>query len=421
MLAVLGGFLTHLTYGTMYCWGNFQSYLPPSMKYYDPAQTTGSPDAMMVIPLTIIFQCIGMPLSQHVQKLLGLPLAMFLGASLVSGGVYLSSHATTLKAFVLAYCVMFGLGNGLGYTSPIIASFKHYPNRKGLVSGIIVGGFGSGGFLFNYIGSKLFNPNNLATDPKTGLFPKEVYDNFGPALTKLAKIYFCMQLVGAIMLRASVKSLPADAPTATTTTTTVSKPPSTAKYPTVTSAVFSRPFLVLWVCIVLSATAGLNTVSLYKMYGSKFPAIKSDSFLSLVGGLGSLANGLGRTQWGLFLDVYGFKKLFSFLTVLQAGIMLAYKHTVGSKMLFQGATMLIFLCLGGNFAMAPGVTAAIFGADLGPKVFALLFSSFAVAAIFGAKVNKALLVAHGFDSIFKVMAISSLTAGLTANTLLEGC
>lgn len=34
-LAILGGFLTHLTLGTLYCWGNFQSYLPPSMKVRD--------------------------------------------------------------------------------------------------------------------------------------------------------------------------------------------------------------------------------------------------------------------------------------------------------------------------------------------------------------------------------------------------
>ncbi|GMI43180.1 hypothetical protein TeGR_g14390, partial [Tetraparma gracilis] len=154
-------------------------------------------------------------------------------------------------------------------------------------------------------------------------------------------------------------------------------------------------------------------------YGSKFEAISSDAYLSMVGGLGSLANGLGRTQWGLFQDMVGFKKLFTLLTAMQGATMLLYKYTTDSKLLFEAATMVLFLCLGGNFAMAPGTCAKLFGAELGPKVFAILFTAFGTAAIGGAKVNKLLLGTHGFDGIFKAMAASSVLAGVTVNTMLK--
>ena len=122
----------------------------------------------------------------------------------------------------------------------------------------------------------------------------------------------------------------------------------------------------------------------------------------------------------MFQDTVGFKKLFLFLTSLQAVTMLLYSQTTSSKMLFQTATMVLFLCLGGNFAMAPGVVAELFGADLGPKVFAVLFSAFGAAAMGGAKVNKLLMGSVGYDGIFRAMAVSSLAAGIASTVLLEG-
>ena len=60
---------------------------------------------------------------------------------------------------------------GLGYTSPMIAGWKWLPNQKGLVSGVILTGFGAGGFFFNLIGTKFVNPNGL--DVVAGKFPEE--------------------------------------------------------------------------------------------------------------------------------------------------------------------------------------------------------------------------------------------------------
>lgn len=60
---------------------------------------------------------------------------------------------------------------------------------------------------------------------------------------------------------------------------------------------------------MLSATAGLNTASVYKMYGNQFPTLKSDAYLAMVGGVGSIANGMGRTGWGILQDKLGFRKV----------------------------------------------------------------------------------------------------------------
>jgi len=48
LLGLLGGIMIHLACGSMYCWGNLVSYLPPDLKYWGGAGGTGPADGQMV-------------------------------------------------------------------------------------------------------------------------------------------------------------------------------------------------------------------------------------------------------------------------------------------------------------------------------------------------------------------------------------
>ena len=85
---------------------------------------------------------------------------------------------------------------------------------------------------------------------------------------------------------------------------------TTSKYSprglTVLQALTSSQFWLLWSLIITSATAGLNTASVYKSFASTsaHTILHSDEYLTLVGGLGALCNGLGRIIWGLLLGSF---------------------------------------------------------------------------------------------------------------------
>lgn len=66
-------------------------------------------------------------------------------------GVFLSSFASNLAVFMLCYSLLFGAGVGLAYTAPMVNGWKWFPDKKGLVSGAVVAGFGAGGFVFNQV------------------------------------------------------------------------------------------------------------------------------------------------------------------------------------------------------------------------------------------------------------------------------
>ena len=59
---------------------------------------------------------------------------------------------------------MFGLGIALAYAPPMAVAMKWFPRKKGLVNGIIVGGFGLGAFIFNTVQTTYLNPHNLSPD-----------------------------------------------------------------------------------------------------------------------------------------------------------------------------------------------------------------------------------------------------------------
>jgi OFA family oxalate/formate antiporter-like MFS transporter len=43
---------------------------------------------------------------------------------------------------------------------PLICSWEYFPDRKGLITGIIIGSYGFGSFLFTQLSTKLVNPND---------------------------------------------------------------------------------------------------------------------------------------------------------------------------------------------------------------------------------------------------------------------
>ena len=74
----------------------------------------------------------------------GSKLTVFIGGSFLSIGTFSSAFCKSLNWTIFTYGCLFGAGIGISYSAPIVCSVKWMPARKGLVTGIIVAGFGSG-------------------------------------------------------------------------------------------------------------------------------------------------------------------------------------------------------------------------------------------------------------------------------------
>ena len=309
---IVGGALTHLTLGSLYCWGNFNSYAPSHLR------------SNLVLPLTMVAQCVTMPFGPLFVKTLGARATLLLGAWIMAAGVYLSSYATNTTVFLMLYSIVFGAGVGLAYTAPMLAGWSWLPKSKGLVSGAVLTGFGAGGFFFNIIGSKLVNP--LGSDPVNGKFSEEVYTQFPVMLRKLAIIYSAISFLGSLLITEPVKQKSTDV-------TAVVSPDVPGV--SIGEALKTKQFWLMWVMIITSASAGLNVAALYKQFAGISPALKGDSYQSLVGAVSALFNAIGRLFWGAISDKIGFKASFIILTILQACVQFLYPYSAASKVTFH--------------------------------------------------------------------------------------
>lgn len=78
-------------------------------------------------------------------------------------GIFMSSYAKNLIVFVLLYGGLSGMGSGITYLLPMVCGWEYFPEKKGLVTGIIIGSFGAGSFFFIQIAKYIVNPYDEPT------------------------------------------------------------------------------------------------------------------------------------------------------------------------------------------------------------------------------------------------------------------
>ena len=105
-------------------------------------------------------------------------LIIALGAGISLGGVFASSYTVSVAPYLALYCLMNGLGCGMNYILPLICGWEWFPDNKGIVTGITLGGYGFGSFIFTQISTKLVNPNNASPIPNPD--PDSDIDYYGP-------------------------------------------------------------------------------------------------------------------------------------------------------------------------------------------------------------------------------------------------
>jgi len=106
------------------------------------------------------------------------------GAVLSIACLLIATNVKNFWIFCAFYCFGFSINIGWVYLVPIHHSWLWFPKNPGLASGIVLGGYGLGAFVFDNIMTPIINPNDLPfTNPckpnaNYGCFPPEVNANW---------------------------------------------------------------------------------------------------------------------------------------------------------------------------------------------------------------------------------------------------
>lgn len=136
----------------------------------------------------------------------------------------------------------------------------------------------------------------------------------------------------------------------------------------------------------------------YKTFGKKY--IKDDAYLTLIGAVGAMGNGLSRFAWATLLDKFDFKCLYTALLIINAFLALTIYYAAQIPQLYMFYVFMAYVCYGGHLGMFPAVTSQIFGVRNGSQIYGILFLAFASANAIQFLVVKTLKHNYGFQPIF---------------------
>jgi OFA family oxalate/formate antiporter-like MFS transporter len=155
---LLGGFLVQLCLGTVYAWGNTTTYVTSRLRgdggddglRDDITYTTTFPTYV----LGLGFQALFLPIGGACERRYGARVTAGVAGAFVALGTLLAYFAVEADSLVGLVCTagaLFGVGCGFGYVAPLQCGFKWLPHHKGIVSGVVVAGFGGGAVVFNEV------------------------------------------------------------------------------------------------------------------------------------------------------------------------------------------------------------------------------------------------------------------------------
>ena len=134
----LAGFLMQVALGAVYAWSVFRNPLTKQFGWSIAQVTWAFTIAIFVLGVAAFFG--GLWLNRKGPRVVAITAGVLYGL-----GVFLASFsADKLWWLYLSYGVIGGVGLGFGYIVPVAVLVKWFPDRRGLITGIAVGGFGAG-------------------------------------------------------------------------------------------------------------------------------------------------------------------------------------------------------------------------------------------------------------------------------------
>jgi MFS transporter, OFA family, oxalate/formate antiporter len=311
--------------------------------------------------LAIAFLGVGTVVGGLWQDRVGPRLVATVAGVLYGLGYLLAGYSTshhTLIGLYLSYGVIGGIGMGMGYITPVATLTKWFPDRRGLMTGVAVAGYGAGALLMSPLAAREITAAGVPTT------------------------FITLGVVYLVLVVASAQFY-ANPPAGWTVpgwqpSTTVARAATTYEY-TVSEAMRTPQFWLLWLMLFLNVSAGIMIISQASPMAQQMVGMTPVAAAGMVG-LISIFNGAGRVFWAWASDYIGRARVYLLLYLIQVVIFFMLP-SIQSVTLISIAFALIGLCYGGGFGTMPSFTADFFGARYMGGIYGWILLAWGAGAI----------------------------------------
>jgi OFA family oxalate/formate antiporter-like MFS transporter len=274
------------------------------------------------------------------------------------------------------YSIFCGFGVGMGYNSTLNSILKWFPDKQGIVSGILLMGFGFGGSLLG----------SLAVYMMIQFGWRITFRVLGAALS------FFIILSSFLIKKPSPEEL--SEIKSRVNKKGALKPVESEDIPA-SKMIRERSFwgYVLWAALLSSA--GLSIIGNAASMSGFFT--KNIVEAAFVAGLVNTANGIGRLSFGFLFDIIGSRRSFYIITggLICSMLILIAAFSTGSFIILGIGFVITGLSYGGITPCNSAYTGKIFGQKYYPGNFSIVNVTLLVAAFLGPYCAGLIQTKHG--------------------------
>ena len=350
----IAGIFMQVALGAVYAWSVFRVPLAKRFGWTISEVTLTFTISIFVLGFAAFFG--GLWLNRRGPRIVALT-----GGVMYGLGTFLASFsANKLWWLYMSYGVIGGIGLGLGYIVPVAVLVKWFPDRRGLITGIAVGGFGAGALITAPVATRLIQ--------SVGVLQTFAY---------LGIAYLIVTVIaGWFMQNPPEGWRPAGwSPSATQISNRASHDYGLAE------ALRTWQWWVLWLLLFLNTSAGISVISQESPMFQELARVSAIAAAGMVG-IASIGNAFGRVFWAWVSDFITRRMTFLVMFAVQVLLFWMYPNITTAGVLTV-VTFLVLMCYGGGFGTMPAFTADYFGSkNVGP-IYGLMLTAWSFASAFG--------------------------------------
>ena len=358
--------LINLCLGSIYAWSVFAA---PMAKYLGLG--TGELAVVFIVvngvgPITMI-------LGGRITEKIGADWVIRIGGCMFGLGIVLSGFAHSLGALVWWYSLVSGLGLGMAYGCTITNTIRFFPDRRGLVGGILTAVYGLSSVLVPPIANSLIASSGVLT------------------AFRVIGIAFLVIIGAASFL---TRQAPQDYRPQNWTPSPVQESTLTANKDW-RGMLHDPVFYTMIALLMCGAFYGLMIISQASPIAQNLIGVSPATAAVCVSIL-ALFNMTGRIVAGYLSDLFGRVNTLTVMLLLSiVGFVLLLQSGEGQLWLFMAALSIIGVSFGSFMGIFPGFTADQFGSRHNGVNFGIMFIGFALSGLLSPTVLNSLYRSQG--------------------------
>ena len=348
------GVLMQVALGAVYAWSVFRAPLVRQFGWSISEVTLTFTISIFVLGISAFLG--GLWLNRKGPRVVAIT-----GGILYGLGVFLASFsANKLWWLYLSYGLIGGIGLGLSYIVPVAVLVKWFPDRRGLITGIAVGGFGAGALITAPVATRLIQ--------SVGVLNTFAY---------LGIAYLIVTVVASLFMQNPPEGW---RPEGWTPTASQTSQRAGGDY-TLGQALKTWQWYALWLLLFLNTFAGISIISQEAPIFQELVGVSAVVAASMVG-IASIGNALGRVFWAWVSDLITRRATFFVMFVIQV-LLFWLLPSLTAVSLMTIITFVVLMCYGGGFGTMPAFAADYFGSkNVGP-IYGLMLTAWGCASAVG--------------------------------------